>query len=217
MYEVLTSETRRQQIVQFLGELIGADPTQMAIIGDMLWKYLDVPEHTQIEERYKLMLAPPIQQLIAGNSPLPPEAMQKIAMLEQQLAELAPLADKNQADLQKTELQQSQENEREKARLATEREIKFRELEVKERIEMMKLGNAQMMARAEHEQELLHQHGEVMVAREERDANAQEANLDRQAERDAKLDDMAFQSGEADKDRATQADLAAQKAAQPSA
>lgn len=105
-------ETRRQQIAEFLGELISSSPEQMAIIGDKLWKYLDVPDHTEIEERYKVMLAPPIQKLISGNTPIPPEAQAQIAALQQQLQELAPLADKNRADLEKVKIQEAAETQR---------------------------------------------------------------------------------------------------------
>jgi len=105
-------ETRRQQIASFLGELIGASPEQMQVIGDKLWKYLDVPDHAEIEERYKVMLAPQIQKLLSGNTPLPPEAQQQIAMLEAQLQQILPLADKNKTDLEKTKIQESEETKR---------------------------------------------------------------------------------------------------------
>lgn len=99
-------ETRRQQIVQFLGELVGASPEQMTIIGDKLWKYLDLPDHGEIEERYKAVLDPRVLAVIqGGDAPIPPKAQQQIAMLTQQVQEMAPLADKNRADLDKAQLQ----------------------------------------------------------------------------------------------------------------
>lgn len=107
-----SADTRRQEIAEWLAQLIGADPSQMAVIGDKLWKYMDLPDHEEIEERYKVMLAPPIQKLISGDSPLPPEAQQKIAMLEAQLQQVMPLADKNQSDLEKTKIQESEETKR---------------------------------------------------------------------------------------------------------
>lgn len=124
-------DTRRQQIVAFLSELIGADPAQMMIIGDKLWKYLDVPDHTEIEERYKVMLAPPIQKLLAGDVPLPPEAQAQIAALEQQLAEVVPLADKNKADLEKTRMQELAEIERARMEIESREKIAAAQNQVK--------------------------------------------------------------------------------------
>ncbi len=130
-------DTRRQQIVTFLGELIGADPSQMLIIGDKLWQYLDVPDHAEMEKRYRVMLAPPIQKLLSGDTPLPPEAESKIAMLEQQLQALQPLADKNQADLAKTQIQEQEETKRTQIKVgvdaqqgAADREVKLAVAEI---------------------------------------------------------------------------------------
>jgi hypothetical protein len=167
-----TIDTRRREISQFLGELIGSDPTQMQVIGDKLWKYLDVPDHEEIEQRYKVMLAPPIQQLIQGNSPLPPEAQAQIASLQQQLQEVMPLADKNKTDLMKAQGQESAETERKAADLASREKIERWKIEAMLEVEMAKLGNAQMMARATIDADLLHQHNEQQHA-EEQAAKAQ--------------------------------------------
>jgi hypothetical protein len=201
-----TIETRRQQIAQFLGELISSSPEQMVVIGDKLWKYLDVPDHEEIEERYKVMLAPPIQQMLNNETPIPPEAMQKIAMLEQQLQELAPLADKNKSDLMKTQITEAAEQERTAAEIASKERIERWKIEAQLEIEMAKLGNARMMARAEQETQLLHAHSTAQLAAEERGAQAAQADLDRQAERDTQAADQAFQAGESAEDRALQAD-----------
>ncbi len=195
-------DTRRQQIVQFLGELIGSDPTQMAVIGDKLWKYLDVPDHAEIEERYKLMLAPPIQQLLSGNSPLPPEAQQKIAMLEAQIQELLPLADKNKTDLMKTQAQQDADNQRTAAEIESREKIERWKLETQLEIEMAKLGNASMMKRAEIDADLLHQHNEQQRAEQEQAdqlaadaALAEQANQQKQ-EQQAQAHQQALEQGE---------------------
>ncbi len=195
-------DTRRQQIVQFLGELIGSDPQQMAVIGDKLWKYLDVPDHAEIEERYKLMLAPPIQQLLSGNSPLPPEAQQKIAMLEGQLQEIMPLADKNKADLMKAQGQEQAESQRAAADIASREKIERWKIEAQLEIEMAKLGNAQMMARAEQDAQLLHAHNDAQLAAQTQQqqiaadaAMAEQANAHAQ-EQQAQGHQQALEQGE---------------------
>jgi hypothetical protein len=105
-------DTRRQEISQFLAEIVSASPEEMRVVGDKLWQYLDVPDHEEFAERYKVLLLPPIQQLISGQTPLPPEAQAQIAALQQQLAALKPMADKNLADLEKAKLEDAGESRR---------------------------------------------------------------------------------------------------------
>lgn len=195
-------ETRRQQIVQFLAEMISADPQQIQVIGDVLWKYLDVPDHAAIEERYKLILLPAIQQMLSGNSPLPPEAQQKIAMLEAQLQELMPLADKNKTDLMKAQGQAMAESERTAAEIASKERIERWKLETQLEIEMAKLGNASMMKRAEIDADLLHQHNEQQMAQQAQAeqvaadaALAEQANAHAQGQQ-AQAHQQALEQGE---------------------
>lgn len=147
-------ETRRQEIAQFLGELIASSPEQMAIVGDKLWKYLDVPDHEEIEKRYQVMLAPPIQQLLSNQTPLPPEAQQKIAMLEAQVQELSQLADKNVSDLKKAQLAEQEETKRadmeiqSRERIAmSQNQVKLTDIEAK-----INLAVAQAMIKFQTEQ-----------------------------------------------------------------
>lgn len=83
------SENRREQLVSTLGQLIAADPSQMAIQGDLFYKNMDIPDHKEMAARQKVMLAPPVQAYLAqkesGQAPIPPEAMAKIAQLTQQV------------------------------------------------------------------------------------------------------------------------------------
>jgi hypothetical protein len=82
-------DTRREQEAATLGEIISADPSQMAVIGDLFFKYSDGPGHEEFSERYKVMLAPPVQALIAGSSPLPPEVQQKMAAAQEQMGKMS--------------------------------------------------------------------------------------------------------------------------------
>ncbi len=175
-------ETRRQQISQTLAELIGADPSQMLIIGDILWKYFDLPDHEAIEKRYKVMLAPPIQAMLDGNSPLPPEAQQKIAMLEQQLQQVMPLADKNMADLEKVKIQESEETKRthikqmgDDARTRADNETKLAVAELGAKMDRLALfleERARLGVQMQEgtESELTRQHEREMAAQEHQQA-----------------------------------------------
>lgn len=186
-------ETRRQQIAEFLGQLVGASPEQMAVIGDKLWQYLDVPDHAEIEERYKVMLAPPIQKLLAGNTPLPPEAQQQIAMLEQQLQQILPLADKNRADLEKTKIQESEETKRvqmkqvgDDARTRADNETKLAVAELGAKVDRLALfleerARLGLQAQEGTESELTRQHERQMAMLEHQQALQQAAQGHQQA------------------------------------
>lgn len=110
--------TRQQEISATLGNIVAAQPQQMGIVGDLLYKSLNLPDSAQLEKRMKVMLAPPVQQMLAqeseGGEPLPPQAQAKIAELtervqhaEAAMKQLQGLADKTQAD-QQTKLQIAQ-------------------------------------------------------------------------------------------------------------
>ncbi len=99
------TDTRRQEITQMLGEIISASPEQMGVIGDLIWKYADAPEHEELEKRYKAMLLPPVQAAINGQQSVPPEIQAKLAQADATIQELSQLADKNNADLMKAKLQ----------------------------------------------------------------------------------------------------------------
>lgn len=117
------SETRRQQITEMLGEIIAASPEQMAVIGDLLWKYADAPEHEELAKRYKVMLAPPVQAILSGKPEVPPEMQAQMAQLQQQNQELGQLADKNRTDLQKTQMQEAASLEAKQMEIASREKI----------------------------------------------------------------------------------------------
>lgn len=77
-------DTRRQEQNELLVGLVEADPTQMLVVGDLLWDSSDLPAHEELAERYRLMLAPPIQAMLLAKQnggPQIPPAIQ--AQLEQ--------------------------------------------------------------------------------------------------------------------------------------
>jgi hypothetical protein len=189
-------DTRRQQIAEFLGNFVGADPQQMAIIGDKLWKYIDLPDHAEIAERYKVMLAPQIQKLLSEKDGPSAEELQAelekagqmMSAMSKQLEGLTQTIETDQIkaekELQKTQIQQQSEDMRAAAEIQSKERIEMRKLEVELEIEMAKLGSAQAMKRAELEQNELHQHSEALQRQEETETAAQQADMDRQHERD---------------------------------
>lgn len=82
------SERRRDQFVAQYGEILHADPSQMMVGGDLFYKNMDIPEAKQLAKRMRVMLAPPIQALLAAEEkgqPFDPVAQGKITQLQQQL------------------------------------------------------------------------------------------------------------------------------------
>lgn len=106
------SDTRRKEIADMLARLIDASPEQLGVIGDLLWKFSDAPEHEELEQRYRAVLIPPIQAMLSGKAQIPPELQAQLAQLQQKLQELQPLADKNQTELQKTQIHEQAETAR---------------------------------------------------------------------------------------------------------
>ena len=129
------TDTRRQQITDLIAQIISADPSQMGIIGDMLWKYADAPEHEELEKRYRAMLAPPVQAALQGDQPLPPQVQQQMEQMQQQLQQAMELADKNKSDLMKAQMQEQGENQR--AQMKAQADVE---------IERMRLQNALTIA-----------------------------------------------------------------------
>jgi hypothetical protein len=81
-------DSRRTQEATAIGELLAADPQLLTWFGDLYFKNQDGPGHMAMAERAKLMLAPPIQQMLAKQEQgqkFDPAAEAQIAQLTQQL------------------------------------------------------------------------------------------------------------------------------------
>lgn len=221
-------DSEREAASEF-ADLLAQNPNIFPIIGDLVVKLKNLgPIGDEIAERLAALLPPQVQALKQAKGLTPEmlmsqlqQAMQMIDALSKELNAKTQVIETDQVKAQQQVAIEQLKQQTDAAKLQLEAQkaqmdegLKLRELEMKERIEMMKLGNAQMMARAEAEQELLHQHGDAMVAREERDAASQEASMDRQAERDEAEADRAFQADQGERERQTQAELAKQKASQ---
>lgn len=79
-------DTRRQAQNALLVDLVEADPTQLLVVGDLLWDSSDLPAHEELAERYRVMLAPPIQAMLTakkGGPPIPPEVQQQLDQAKQ--------------------------------------------------------------------------------------------------------------------------------------
>lgn len=92
--------TQREEAATQMIELIRGYPNAAPIIGDLLAKNLNWPDADEIAKRLKAMLPPQIQQLESEEG-LPPEAMQKIQALQQQMQQMGQQMQAGLAEYQK--------------------------------------------------------------------------------------------------------------------
>lgn len=97
-------DTLRQEEANTLGMLISSEPALMGVFGDLFFKYSDGPGHTEMAERAKVMLAPPVQQMLSQKAGgLPPAVQGQIQALQGKLQQaeqaLATDAQKQKATL----------------------------------------------------------------------------------------------------------------------
>lgn len=108
-------DTRREEEASTIGELLSAEPQLMSWFGDLFFENQDGPGHEEMAKRAKLMLAPPIQQAMQGQTQLPPQVQQQMAQAQQMIDLLSKELQaktqiieteqiKHQADLQKAAL-----------------------------------------------------------------------------------------------------------------
>jgi hypothetical protein len=82
-------DTRREAQDAQITELINSAPEALLpIIGDLAWKYADGPASKELEERFKVMLAPPVQQMINSQAQIPPQVQQQMAMMDGAIKDL---------------------------------------------------------------------------------------------------------------------------------
>lgn len=81
--------TKRQEGADFLTQVAQSSPDLMPIVGDLLFKSMDMPYSEEIAERLKKMLPPQLQEQPDGTSPevqqVKQQASQMIQQLQQQL------------------------------------------------------------------------------------------------------------------------------------
>lgn len=89
-------QTKRQEFVSSVLELIRAQPQLMGVIGDLLVKNMDWPGAQGIADRLKKMLPPQLQEPVDGQE-IPPQVKQQVDQMRQMIQKLtAQLTQQNQ-------------------------------------------------------------------------------------------------------------------------
>lgn len=83
--------TKRQEAADFMSQIAQSNPQLMPLIGDLMFKAMDMPYAEEISERLKLMLPPQIaEHEKAEQQPdqIPPQVQQAMQMAGQQIEQL---------------------------------------------------------------------------------------------------------------------------------
>ena len=116
-YDVVIStgpnfNTKRQEAAEIYQQLTQGNPEIFSIIGDLVFRSMDLPYSDEISERLQVLLPPEIQQMISDETDIPPEvqammaqAQQAMEMIEQQAQVVQQAA--NEAEITKTEAEKA--------------------------------------------------------------------------------------------------------------
>jgi hypothetical protein len=102
--------TKRQEAAETYQTMLQGSPDMFPIIGDLVFKSLDLPYSEEIAERIKVMAPPQIQQLLNQDQQIPPEVqamMQQAQMAMQQVEEQMRVVQEEaaKADIDKAEVE----------------------------------------------------------------------------------------------------------------
>jgi len=97
--------TKRQEAADFMTQVAQANPQMMQIIGDLMFKAMDMPYAQEIAERLKLMLPPEIKQHEEGEKQqqqqqVPPHVQQAIIVAGQQIEQLQAALQQSQQQIE---------------------------------------------------------------------------------------------------------------------
>jgi len=111
--------TRRQETQQMMTQLMQSRPELVHVIGDLMFKYSDVPGADVISERLKKTIPPQLLEDDKNQPQIPPQVIQKVQQMQQESQQLQAAVQQAQKDM---------------AEMALKLDSKQQELESKERI-----------------------------------------------------------------------------------
>lgn len=201
-----SADNRRGQFVQMFGDILTADPMQMAVGGDLFYKNMDIPEAKQLSDRQRVMLAPPIQQMLAQKEQgqqMDPAAQAQIGQLQQQIQhanaaikELSGIVEGKTLEAN-TKLQIEQ--------MAAQKDVQIEQLRAQVELERAKMDNATKIHVAEiaaRTKGVVMQHEsehESMALAMEQGHEAEQNALDRQQAVNLAAHQAAMADGSADR------------------
>ena len=80
--------TKRQEAAETYQAMIQGNPDMFPIVGDLIFKAMDLPYAEDIAERLQAMLPPQIQQMLNEDQNIPPEVQQMMQQAKQAMAQV---------------------------------------------------------------------------------------------------------------------------------
>lgn len=127
-------DLKRDQVADFLAGLVESNPENFLIFGDLLFESLDVPNHKEMAERARVMLAPPIQKLLESKAQgvtIPPAFQQQLTQSQQMIQQLTEQLKQAGQLIQTDQVKQQGEMARAQLKAQTDKELKAMELAAK--------------------------------------------------------------------------------------
>lgn len=166
-------QSRRQETVEALIQLVQAYPAAMPVLGDILVAHMDWPGAKQAAERLKKMVPPDLRDDEDGQPEIPPEIK---AQMEQLLAQLQAA---QEAIAARDELINTKAQE-----LAAQGQIKAMEVQSRERIAAMQVEADLLKTQAQ-----LKSDQAMVVVQAKLDEMLEKLKLEREDRRDARADE----------------------------
>jgi hypothetical protein len=206
-----TYQSKRQEAVASMLQLVAAAPNMLPIIGDLLVGEMDWPVAKQIAERLKKVLPPPLQEHGEdGQPPLPPQVQAMLQQSQQIIQQQQQALASFQSTIQSKQIE-AQSRERvaaisanasmaiAAAKMGAERDLANLEAEVKAGAQKLDLVHDYMMGQMDRQADVAgssadqSQAAQADVAQQRHDA--EQAALDRAHEQAQGVQDRRHQAG----------------------
>jgi hypothetical protein len=122
--------TKRQEAAEFMTQIVQSSPDMMPMIGDLMFKSMDMPYAQEISERLKKMMPPQLQGE-EDEQAVPPQVQMQMQQMNEAFQQLQSGAQQLQQDLADAQ-QQLNDKQGELGVKAAELQLKEREIGVKE-------------------------------------------------------------------------------------
>jgi hypothetical protein len=182
--------TKRQEAAEFFGKIVQSQPDLMQVMGDLLFKNMDLPGADALSERMKKVIDPKFLDE-ENDNPMAAQYQQQIQQLQQQLqmASQEMQAMQQQLENKQTETaikvqSEQNKNEIEQTKLALQQSEMEVDAQYKQQELMLKMKELEL-----REQELLLQYEEMKNQKELKEMELFFATLNQNPENNADMED----------------------------
>ena len=171
----------RQEAFDVYSQIANADPRFMQVAGDILFRTMDAPGSDQIADRYEKLLPPGMAPIKSGEQqPIPPQAQQMIAALQQQIQQAMALAENFHQQIQSKQVENQSKERIVELQEQTKRDIAYAQLQAQDGLAILKADMQRL------EQQLGQMHEQRMALQnhvQDQNLTAQQARHDQELQR----------------------------------